>query len=101
MDAGLKGAEFTDNGFLSTSSDKQIAVGFVRGDAVSILFRIRGTAKSISFDEILGKSEGTQTESEILINRGTRFRITGIDKGEEGRNGNGMNLIVVNVEIIP
>lgn len=81
------GEVFTDKGFVSTSSNRAVTQRFidthVEAGKEPILLRIvvPKTQRGVFMDEVLGKpekwmGEGLKNESELLLPRGTTFRVT-------------------------
>ena len=81
LDSGnFKGFEFTEKGYTSTTTDKQIAQNFLRGEG-SRLFRVKSPAgtKAANVSEL----SNLKGEKEVLIARNTRYKITGVEKTKE------------------
>jgi len=79
----LKGLEFTEKGFTSTTSDKETARSFQRGEE-SRLFVVnapKGT-KAGKPGELAGILKG---EKEVLLARNTRYRVKNVEKVKEKR----------------
>lgn len=74
------GFEFTEKGYSSTTTNKDIARNFQR-DPNSRLFTIKAKpgTKAASVSELSNLSG----EDEVLIGRGTKYRVTGVEKVKE------------------
>lgn len=72
------GVQFTDNSFMSTSSDPKVALSF--GGKMILEIKVPKGAKAISLNGISAEPE----EQEILLNRGGTYKITGERTGKEG-----------------
>jgi hypothetical protein len=87
--AGLKvGDTFEDKGFVSTSTDKDTAENFSRGDTPTMMHvQVPKGSKAISVDSMSVFKKGgyaTRSENEILLNRGGKFKVLSI-KPAKGR----------------
>lgn len=84
----LIGKVLEDPGFMSTTSKIDIAAGFnatqgiVAGGKRGIVFEIAAPkgAKGMAIDFLGKKSKHTQTEGEVLFERGSRIKIVSIDR---------------------
>src|ERR1700682_4307494 len=75
MFANIKvGQSFKDGGFVSTSTDKDTAFNFARGDTPTVMrVQVPAGSKAISVDALSTFKKGghaTRSENEILLNRG-------------------------------
>ena len=96
-----KGSEFTDLGFTSTTTSRASANRFAThgasdkgkldGEAVGIVFKIN--AKGSRALNLAKYSR--YGEDERLLNRGTKFRVTGVKIGEPGKSVSVVSLTVV------
>ena len=88
--AGLKvGDTFEDKAFVSTSTDKDTADNFSRGDNPTIMhIQVPKGSKAISVDSMSVFRKGghaTRSENEILLNRGGTFKVLSIKPGKRGQ----------------
>lgn len=76
----IKGVEFDDKAFLSTSKSKKNAFGFGNlGSKIKSVIHITGQAKGFYLNDITNYEEGVdpaESEQEILLDRGHSFKIT-------------------------
>jgi hypothetical protein len=79
----LVGREFDDFGFVSTTTDRSVAQVFTDGagnvDTPGFLMEIKVPSGSSALDVGPLQPGSVNTESEILLPRGNRYRITGVD----------------------
>lgn len=75
------GTSFYDKGFVSTTSDKNIAGEFSGSKGVLMEISVPKGSKAIS----LAKSSKHPEEKEILLNRNGKYKITGESKNESGK----------------
>jgi len=76
---------FEDKAFFSTTISQSAASNFVRGDnAILLIIKLGGNAKAIP---MWGISQFGKSEKEVLLNRGTKFKITDIKKARRGSVG--------------
>lgn len=68
----MKGLSFLDKGFVSTSKSVQIAKGFVGEGDVTALVKVSGKTKALDIGRMGMSYMG---EREVLLQRGTRFKI--------------------------
>lgn len=90
MFAGLKvGDSFQDKGYTSTSTDKDTADNFSRGDNPTIMqIQVPKGSKAISVDSMSVFKKGghaVRSENEILLNRGGSFKVVSIKPGKRGQ----------------
>lgn len=90
MFANLKlGDSFQDKGFVSTSTDKDTADNFSRGDTPTMLqINVPKGSKAISVDSMSVFKKGgmaKRSENEILLNRGGSFKVLSIKPGKRGQ----------------
>lgn len=71
------GAEFRDHAFVSTTYDPEVSNTFSRGYGVRTLFEIGVPAGS----RVLA---GSRMESELILNRGSTFRVRSVSEREDG-----------------
>lgn len=89
----LNGKEFVDKGFVSTTLSKERAVNWALDQSVgAILYRITVPKgyQAAYLTEVLSQ---VNTEWELLLKRGTRFRVTGVDLISRPE--------IVNLEVLP
>lgn len=84
------GATFTDMGFVSTSGKASIARAFGsgHGESVFAIIRLPVGTKPIPMPYVLKAWHGADfpdVETEILLNRGSRFKVTGLLLDGRGR----------------
>lgn len=101
-DLGLMvGAEFKDNGFVSTAADSKVAKkfatysdsGVLEGEeSVGTLFKITGSKKTKVLD-LRGYSN--YGEEEFLLPRGSKFKVTGIKLGVPGKSLSQVSMKVI------
>lgn len=94
---GLRpGAEFTDNGFVSTSFEPTDGRNFAEVGLpdvrTSVIIRIRANRGT----RVMA---GSESESELILPPGSRFRVTDVRMGDV--KGNGNSVLEVDVETIP
>lgn len=77
---GLIGAEFMDKGFTSTAVGRR---GVKLGNSIGMNIKIPAGKGRGGF---IGKASTHPGESEFLLKRGAKFRITGISKNEYGES---------------
>lgn len=73
------GKTFTDRGFTSTSLSLKSASNFQRGDAPLMRITVRKGAKAIPMEK-WHKAFHNSAEHEVLIQRGSKFKITKVSK---------------------
>ena len=75
------------NNFLSTSLKRQIALSFIAGSNIGVLFEIYIDTKIKKFPfaniEHLSYQQGKYNESELLFSMGTVFRMVGMDAEDD------------------
>lgn len=76
-----EGSSFVDRGFSSTTSDKKIAHGFSGPYGAVLEIRVPKGAKAISMNDVI-KDPEVGDEQEILLNRGSQYKIVGIRDGK-------------------
>jgi len=76
----LKGLEFTDKGFVSTSRTKQSAETFKRGKARMFVINAPSGTKAGDVASLGGALQG---EDEILLARNTSFKVARVEKVKE------------------
>lgn len=83
------GSSFEDKGFVSTSTDKDTADNFSRGDNPTILhIQVPAGSKAISVDSLSVFKKGgyaTRSENEILLNRGGSYKVVSIKPAKRGQ----------------
>jgi hypothetical protein len=83
------GQSFMDHGFVSTSTDKDTAFNFARGDTPTVMrVQVPTGSKAISVDALSAfKKSGyvTRSENEILLNRGGSYKVVSITPGKGKR----------------
>lgn len=78
LPSGLRvGTEFSDAGFGSTSGDVDVATRFAGTGKPIMQIKIPKGAKALPFGAAMG---GGDFESELIVPRGTRYRVTGMGK---------------------
>jgi hypothetical protein len=90
MFANLKaGDSFQDKGFVSTSTDKDTADNFSRGDTPTMMqINVPKGSKAISVDSMSVFQKGghaKRSENEILLNRGGSFKVLSIKPAKRGQ----------------
>lgn len=89
------GSIVTDKGFVSTSESVETAHSFSRNDYfVGVLYEIKIPAKT----KILG---GSESESEVILNRGTQMKVTNVTVRERELYVGQPWLVKVELEVIP
>lgn len=82
------GDSFKDSAFVSTSTDKDTADNFSRGDGKAIMqVRVPKGSKAISVDSLSVFKKGgnvTRSENEILLDRNSSFKVVSIKPGKHG-----------------
>ena len=96
------GAEFHDHAFVSTSLHRSVAEKFSRegpGKRGAVLeIRVPKGTNAAAFDSIW--NGGNLKEHELLLPRGSKFRVTGVRKTRDTGTSRG-NMKIVSVELIP
>jgi len=90
MFANLKVGEiFQDKGFVSTSTDKDTADNFSRGETPTMMqIQVPKGSKAISVDSMSVFQKGghaKRSENEILLNRGGSFKVLSIKPAKRGQ----------------
>lgn len=76
------GVEFVDYGYVSSTTSKDVAGDFVRGDDPGFLsIRLPPNTKAINLSSAADRSV---SERELLLDRGQRFRVTRAIKSDRG-----------------
>jgi len=75
------GSVFEDKGFVSTSKNKAKAKGF---GSNTVTIRTKAGQHGIDMNQRLGTQTGLSGEHEILLPRGTKFRVVGISSRTKG-----------------
>jgi ADP-ribosyltransferase exoenzyme len=88
--ANLKpGESFKDEGFVSTSTDKDTAFNFARGEEETVMhIQVPKGSKAISVDALSVFKKGgyaTRSENEILLNRGASYKVISVTPAK-GKN---------------
>jgi len=83
------GESFEDRGYGSTSTDKDTADNFSRGDNPTILkIQVPKGSKAISVDSLSVFKKGghaTRSENEILLNKDAKYKVVDIKPGKRGQ----------------
>lgn len=77
----LNGLEFTDDGFVSTTTNKAVADNFNRSDNGRMF--IINAPKGTNAAPVSDLGLGLKGEDEILLARKTKFRVSGVEKRKE------------------
>lgn len=89
----LKGAEWTEHAYVSTTADEKVGDWFTGDDEVKMRIRVPAGTQGI---EISPFSDGQGSEAELLLQRGLRMRVTG-DTGPVERG----SVRWLDVEVVP
>lgn len=82
----VPGSTFVDGGFVSTSSSKQTASNFARGDGSAVMeIRVPKGSKAVS---LINNGAFSKAEKEVLLNRGGKFKVVSFKKGNRFKPGN-------------
>lgn len=89
--ARLVGCELRDLGFLDVTLDPDVAAGYVRGDH-PVLLRVTAPAGTRAAPTFMTNDHG---ESDLLLARGTRFRVVAVGAPTDRAP------LLVHLEIVP
>lgn len=86
IDDFVVGKEFSDDGFVSASTDEKIATGHAHGGVVMVIDAGKGTrAIPMTSAVVYGdEDESFNVERELILDRGSKFNVTGKEKGKNG-----------------
>lgn len=93
---GLVGAVITDNGFVSTSTSQEYANGW-RSSNVFVTIDVPPGSKAASLARF--ELDGKLSESEVLLPRGTKFKV--IDIKDITQEHDVVNKTTIHLEVIP
>lgn len=100
----IVGKSFTDSGFMSTTKDMQLALDwrdFTGSDHPVVLeIKTGGSAKGLDLGRELPDLEARMEQDEVLLARGSRYRITGY-RAEQGQIVFEVELENDAVEVVP
>lgn len=69
-----------DKSFSSTTRDPKIANNFTKKGGWQAAILVHPDAKRMDVNKVLGKKSEFREEKEVLLNKGTKYRVTGIDR---------------------